>query len=97
MDYKKITQVIEITPSELKESIVNDVRNELKEISENFKPVNPEEYITRVEAAKLFKVSIKTISEWCKKGILKPYRLGKFIRFKKSELEDSLILIDNQN
>lgn len=94
MQNQTTTQLIGISPKEFKESIISDVRIELKKITENLQPKQPEEYITRKEAAKLFKVSIVTISEWCKKGILKPYRLGKFIRFKRLELEKALIVIN---
>jgi len=96
MQNETVTQVHGITAKELKESIINDVRSELSEFSKTFQSKEPEEYITRKEAAKIFKVSLVTISEWGKKGILKPYRLGKFIRFKKSELELALVKINNK-
>ena len=90
-----ITQLHNITPEESKESILQDVRSELKLISENFRPVSPPEFLTRREAAKLLKVSIVTLSDWNKKGILNPYRLGNLIRYKRSELEEALIQINN--
>lgn len=96
MESSKITQVFGITPSELKEDILKDVRAELKEIVQNFQPVKPSEYITRQEAAKILKVSLVTLTDWNKKGVLKPYRLGNLIRYKRSELDEALIAISKR-
>ena len=96
MEQTKVTQVFGITPEELKASIVNDVRTELSQLAANFQAPDPEEYITRQEAAEILKVSIITLSDWNKKGILNPYRLGTLVRYKRSELDKALIQI-NQN
>ena len=90
----KITQVFGITPEELKESILIDVRAELKQLAQNFQPVLPPEYLTRQETAKILKVSLVTLSDWNKKKILHPYRLGNLIRYKQSEIEQALISIN---
>ncbi len=95
MSEQKITQLHNITPEELKQSIINDIRIELQELSKKFKPVTPPEYVTRQEAAKILKVSLVTISDWNKKRILKPYRLGNLIRYKRTELDQALININN--
>lgn len=95
MSLNTVTQVHNISPQELKESILEDVRAELKLLSSHFQPVKPTEYITRKEARKLLKVSLATLSEWNKKGIIKPYRLGNLIRYKRSELDQALIKINH--
>ena len=94
MSEQKITQLHNITPEELKQSIIDDIRMELKELSKKFKPVTPPEYVTRKEAAKILKVSLVTIHDWNKKRILNPYRLGNLIRYKRSELDKALIKIN---
>lgn len=91
-----ITQVHGITPQQLKDSILLDVRTELKEIVLNFQPKKQAEYLTRKEVALILKVSLVTLSDWNKKGILKPYRLGNLIRYKSSEIEESLIAINRK-
>ena len=91
MQEQKITQLHNITPEELKQSIIDDIRAELQILSKKFKPVTPPEYITRKEAAKILKVSLVTIHDWNKKGVLKPYRLGNLIRYKRIELDKALI------
>lgn len=91
-----ITQVHGITPAQLKESILLDVRTELKEIVLNFQPKRQPEYLTRKEVAKILKVSLVTLSDWNKKGVIKPYRLGNLIRYKTTEIEESLIAINKR-
>lgn len=93
---QQTTQVFGITPSELKESILTDIRQELRALTQNFQPVTPPEYLTRKEAAKILKVSLVTLTDWNKKGILKPYRLGNLIRYKRAELDQALISINNR-
>ncbi len=94
MQEQKITQLHNITPEELKQAIISEIRIELKEMSKKFQPVRPPEYVTRKEAAKILKVSLVTIHDWNKKRILKPYRLGNLIRYKRSELDQALININ---
>lgn len=94
MEQSKITQVFGISPEEFKESILTDVRAELKAITINFQPSTPPEYLTRQEVAEILKVSLVTLSDWNKKKILNPYRLGNLIRYKRSEIEQALININ---
>jgi len=96
MEQNNITQVHGITPQQLKESILSDVRVELQNITQNFQPKKQPEYLTRKEVAKILKVSLVTLSDWNKKGVLKPYRLGNLIRYKSAELEKALIAINSK-
>lgn len=90
MNILKNTQIIGVSPEDFKKSIIEDVKEELSKIKLNKKKHSQEEYLTRKELAELFKVTLPTISDWSKKGILKPYRLGNLVRFKKSEVESTL-------
>jgi excisionase family DNA binding protein len=96
MEQNNITQVHGVTPQQLKESILLDVRTELKEIVLNFQPKKQPEYLTRKEVAIILKVSLVTLSDWNKKGVLKPYRLGNLIRYKRVELDQALISINSK-
>lgn len=49
------------------------------------------EYITRNEVAKLFKISLVTVHDWTKKGILQAYKIGRKVYFKQSEVEKVLV------
>ncbi|MGA0556041.1 helix-turn-helix transcriptional regulator [Larkinella sp. VNQ87] len=57
----------------------------------------PDEFLTREEVAALLKVSKVTIWNWDKKGLLKPYRLGNHVRYKRNEVLDSANLIRKAN
>lgn len=92
----KVTQVYGVTPQQLTSNILKDVRTELKEIVQNFQPKNQPEYLTRKEVAEILKVSLVTLSDWNKKGVLKPYRLGNLIRYKRAELDQALISINSK-
>ena len=94
MEQNNITQVFGITPEEFKESILSGVRAEINSLAQNFQPITPPEYLTRQETAKILKVSLVTLSDWNKKKILNPYRLGKLIRYKRIEIESALISIN---
>jgi excisionase family DNA binding protein len=96
MQVHKTTQVFGVTPSELKEDIIKDVRAELKTLAQNFQPVIPPEYLTRQETATILKVSLVTLSDWNKKGVLNPYRLGNLIRYKRTEIDQALIQINKK-
>ena len=96
MQESKITQVHGVNPQEFKESIISDIRAEFVKLSQNFKPIEPPKYLTRKEVAKILKISLVTLSDWNRKGILKPYRLGNLIRYKQSELDQALISINKR-
>jgi len=53
-------------------------------------PVKETELLTRKEAAKLLGVSLPTILDWTKTGKIIGYRISSRIRYKRSDLENSL-------
>ncbi|QTD37093.1 helix-turn-helix domain-containing protein [Polaribacter batillariae] len=96
MQENNITQVHSTTPDQLYNSILKGVRTELKILVENFQPKKQPEYLTRKEVANILKVSLVTLSDWNKKGVLKPYRLGNLIRYKREEIDQALKVIYNK-
>jgi len=93
----KVTQVFGVTPQQLTDNILKDVRTELEKIVLSFQPIKQPEYLTRKEVAKILKVSLVTLTDWNKKGVLNPYRLGNLIRYKRDEIDQALILIYAKN
>jgi excisionase family DNA binding protein len=79
--------------SDLKAIIIEAVREEIKNITPP--PPLQTEYLTRKEVCKLLQVSEVTLLEWTKAGIIKGYRIQSRIRYKRSEVEESLQRIDN--
>lgn len=48
------------------------------------------EILTRHDVAKMFGVSLVTVNEWCRKGILKPHHMNSRVYFYKSEVMEAL-------
>ena len=46
----------------------------------------PEKFLTRSEVARLLKITLPTLHDWTKKGLLKAYRIGNRIRYKEAEV-----------
>jgi excisionase family DNA binding protein len=74
---------------QLQNFISEAVRNELNNV-QPIAPPDKEKYITRKETAQILGVSLVTIHSWTKTGLINGYRIGTRIRFKESEIMDSL-------
>jgi hypothetical protein len=86
-------QLIQVTPTELADLISESVKAQLKELYQELKesPKTEEaEFISRKETAELFKISLVTVHEWSKLGLIKPYKLGNRTYYKRSELLEKL-------
>lgn len=79
-----------LNTEQLQEQISENVKNQLQDFLKNFKPKQPDEYLTRSEVADLFKVDLSTIHNWCKSGKLKPLGIGARVYFLRSDIEKSL-------
>lgn len=88
-------QFISVTPQQLQEEINKGVQEVLSTFLENFKPKQPNEYLTRQEVAEMFKVDISTIHNWCKSGKLKPYGIGARVYFLSSDIHNCLIPLND--
>ena len=90
----QITQVHNISSEDLKNEIVTnlvtELRKELQLMADNLKPKTNPEFITSKDACKILGVTLPTIASWRKSGIIIAYRIGNKVRFKKSEIENSL-------
>lgn len=84
-------QFLATSPEKLKQEITADVKVILDEFLKHFKPVQPAEYLTRKQVSDLFNVDISTVHNWCKNGKLKPLGLGSRVYFLRSDIEASLV------
>jgi DNA invertase Pin-like site-specific DNA recombinase len=76
---------------DLKNEITADVKVILDDFLKHFKPVQPAEYLTRQNVAKMFDVDLSTVHNWCKSGKLKPLGIGSRVYFLRSDIEACLI------
>ncbi|OFY96735.1 MAG: DNA-binding protein [Bacteroidetes bacterium RIFCSPLOWO2_12_FULL_31_6] len=88
-------QFLNVTPNELKQEITKEVINHLDKFFKDFKPKQPNEYLTRLEVAKMFSVDISTISNWQKSKRLKPLAIGARVYFLRSDIEQSLTYLNS--
>ena len=84
-------QFIQYTPEQLQSEISKGVKSQLDEFLKHFKPVQPAEYLTRQQVAKMFDVDLSTVHNWCKSGKLKTLGIGSRVYFLRTDIEACLI------
>ena len=91
---KHTTQVHHIESEDLKNEIVTDVvtvmRKEFQFLTDNFKLQPPPEFIDSKEVCKILNITLPTLFDWRKRKIVPFYQIANKIRFKRSEIENSL-------
>jgi excisionase family DNA binding protein len=91
----KITQVHNVNPEELTESISTAVEKIFAPFKENFQLQKPTEWITRKQVGELLSISLVTVDDWTDRNLLTAYRISNKKRFKLSEVEKALTKINN--
>jgi len=77
-----------ISISDFREILSDIVRKEIREIITDQNSTS--EYLTRQETAELLKISLVTLNDWTRKGIIQSYRIGTRVRYKRSEIDQAL-------
>ncbi|RYH75539.1 DNA-binding protein [Flavobacteriaceae bacterium 144Ye] len=97
MEKTKILHLYEIDVNSFAEKISATVsatvsENLLNVLEEQFSTKNENEkgYYSRKELSKILGVTIQTLIEWDKRGILKPLRIGNLIRYNKQDIDNAL-------
>lgn len=85
-----------ISIGELRAVISETVSSEVKKILSLAKPETPE-YYTRKETAKLLGISLVTLNEWQRTGIVPAYRINTRVRFKREDVLNSLSKIQTNS
>jgi len=76
------------TENEIREMVQKQVDEALSRTTTN--QPEPTEFLTRNEVSDLLGVSLVTVWDWSKKGIITPYKINSRIRFKKSDVLESV-------
>lgn len=76
-----------LTRFEALEKKIDQLKNE---IVPQYQRGENDEFITRTETARLLKVAVITVSDWAKKGVLKAYKCGNRVYFKRSEINEAI-------
>ena len=80
-----------VSVSELQELISEAVKSQFSQIE---KPEPQPEFITRKKTAELLGISLPTLWAWTRDGKIPAYRIGTRVRYKKSEVLNSLNKIE---
>lgn len=88
---KKFMHVSEVDPEEFKNEILAGVEKLLKDFSKQFEPKVPEIWMSRKEVGELLGVSLVTVHNWSKEGVLTAYKIGIRVRFRKSDIDQTLL------
>lgn len=81
----------QISLEQLEEIVSNAVTKSISENSFlNQIPNEEPELLTRKQVAKLFSISLPTLSDWTKQGRVRAYKINTRIRFKRAEILGTL-------
>ncbi|MDO6439751.1 helix-turn-helix domain-containing protein [Cyclobacterium sp. 1_MG-2023] len=78
------------TPEELTGIIHKAIREVVKDIQPQNSTQPSETLLTRRETADKLKISLVTLNDWTKRGIIQSYLIGGRVLYKDSEIEASL-------
>ena len=92
---KTITQIQDLDAGLLVDKL-DLIENNLKKLFKSFQPKQPTEYLSRKDVAAMLGVSLVTVSEWTKKGLLRSFKLGNRVYYKRNEVENSLTEIKHR-
>jgi len=82
----------QIPIDDFKSIISETVRAEIQKIGIS-EPKPQTEFITRHETAEILGISLVTLNEWTKQGVIPGYRIATRVRYKKDEILNSINLI----
>lgn len=82
-------QFVGISPEDLVRALESSLIPRLKsELSEEFQPKEPQEYLTPLEVCKLLRIKSSTLYRWRSKSLLTAYSIEGRILFKRSEIDE---------
>jgi len=85
----------EIEVSELKK-IISDAIEEKLNLSQSKENLEKRTaYLTRFEVAEILKISLPTLNNWSKSGIVQSYRIGNRILYKPDEIYQAVHAVKN--
>ena len=85
---KEILQLENLNGQDFKNEIIETVKNEFQKLTTTSQ--DKDKLLSRQETADLLSVSLVTIWDWTRKDLIPAYRIGNKVRYKKSEIIESL-------
>ena len=91
VDSQQTIQFIQVTPKQLQNAIIEGVKQQLKHL----KPIEPNEFLSRSEVAKMLGVNESTIHNWRVRGVISAYQIGGRVFFKRKDVENAMVKLKN--
>lgn len=88
-----ITQLHSLTPLQLEEIVKKTIKEEVKQLQENFQPKIPVEFLTRQQTADLLHIDLSTLWSWTNKGKLLAYSISSRVYYKRTEIESAIVKV----
>lgn len=76
-----------------KEELANLIREVVQTELASFRPIQENttnKFYTRKEVTKMLDISLPTLHEWTKDGIIKAHRIGSRVRYKEEDVQNAL-------
>ncbi|MCW3071117.1 MAG: DNA-binding protein [Bacteroidetes bacterium] len=89
--------ILNVSKEELRQLIVEVFReaSEVKQLTQRLKDAT-ERLLTRKEVAALLKVSLPTLRQYVKDGLIQSHRIGRRVLFKANDVESALTAVKMQ-
>lgn len=75
---------------ELIDKISDAVQSRIDKIPTRQDQVGKPSYLSRADVCELLKISLPTLHEWTKLGLLKSYKIGNRVLYKQQEMENAI-------
>ena len=94
-DTPQTIQFIQVTPEQHQKAIIEGVKHLLNDFKKYYKPIEPNEYLSRSEVASWLGVNESTVHNWKTKGIISAFQIGGRVFFKRKEVESAIVKLKN--
>lgn len=78
------------------EALDKAIKRAIKEFAHPPKASDPDMF-SRKETAKFLRISLPTLHDWTKEGLIRAYRIGNRVLYKKVDIDQALNLINPTN
>jgi len=83
---KTVTQIENISASDLTRTILDGVEQKINALEQRLNSKEPPEFLDRKQVATFLGISLVTVHDWSKKGVLVPFKIGNRIRYKREDI-----------
>ena len=84
-------QFVSVTPEQLQNAIIGDVKTQLEGLKRHFQPKEPQTYKTREQVSKMLNVSYVTLNKWNKNGKLKAVGIGGRVLYRQEDIDNAIV------